>query len=513
MPTTVCFRKLYPAEYEGSRYAERLPIGIDSVVRSTPDSNLTRFYKTWYRPDLQAVIVVGDINVDSAQQLVEDYFGGLKNPSGEKERFYASVSSRQKSRAMVVTDKEATNYIVQVQYPITRQKPQITIGDYRDDLVRNIFTSLMNQRLADLSRSSKPPFLYAGTGFGSEARYYDGFNAVAVASQAGPDTALTAMMTEIERANKYGFSQDELDRAKKQQMAGMELAYNNRAKTESGQLAAEYIRVFLTQEPSPGIAREYEYYKELLPGISIKEVNALADSLTGNKNIFVSLQGPANGAVQLPDSTQLLASVENVLHSAVKPYEEKTIAAELMKTKPVAGKILSTTKNAQLGVTEITFANGAKAILKPTAFKDDEIIMTSYRKGGQSIYLPQDKVDYTFATSVVQQMGIGNFSPTDLSKLLAGKTATAAPAIGRLSSGISGASSVKDFETMLQLTYLFATSPRKDEGLYEAWKEKQKSATKFAMSDPQTAFIDTFIQVRYGNNPVCADFGTNASRF
>ncbi len=496
------FRKLYPMQYEGSRYAQRLPIGVDSIVRSTPDSNLIRFYKTWYRPDLQAVIIVGDVDVNKTEQLVKEYFGDLKNPAKEKERFYASVPARQTSRALVVTDKEATNYIVQVQYPIRKEKQEITLRDYRDDIVKNLFTSLLNQRLADLSHGSKPPFLYAGTGYGSEARNYESFNAFAVAGGQGPDTALTAMMTEVERAKEYGFTQTELERAKKDQMASMEQAYNNRAKTESGQIAAEYIRLFLTAEPSPGIAAEYNYYKQLMPGITLKEVNALSDSLKSNENIFVTLQGPANGNFKLPDSTQLLALAKTILNSTVKPYEEKTVAAQLMKTTPAAGKVASEKKNAELGVTEITYANGAKVILKPTTFKDDEIVMTSFRKGGQSLYGVADKQNATFAASVVQQMGIGDFSPTDLSKVLSGKTASASPSIGRINSGINGSSSVKDFETMLQLVYLYATSPRKDEALYNAWKEKQKSATQFALQDPQTAFIDTFIKVRFANNPL-----------
>ena len=513
-------RKIYPASYEGSRYAERQPIGIDSIVKNTPDSNLTRFYKTWYRPDLQAVIVVGDIDVAKTEALIKEYFGGLKNPPNEKERFYASVPARQTSRAMVVTDKEATNYVVQVQYPIHKEKEEVTLGDYRSNLVKNIFTGLINERLGELGRSSNPPFLYAGAGYGSAARNYDGFSAVAVAGGKGIDTALTALMTELERAKEYGFTGAELDRAKKDQMAGIEQLYNNRAKTQSGQLADEYIRLFLQHEPSPGIKAEYNYYKELLPGITLKEVNSLSDSLKSNENVFVSLQGPSNGNVTVPDSTQLLALTKKLLNTTVKPYQETAVAAQLMKTKPAAGKIISEKKNAELGVTEITFANGAKAILKPTTFKDDEIIMTSFRKGGQSVYPAADKANTTFATGVINQMGIGAFSPTDLSKMLAGKTASASPYIGRLSSGINGSSSVKDFETMLQLTYLYATAPRKDEALYNAWKEKQKSATQFALQDPQTAFIDTFIQVRYGNNPLApisvpspSDFDqTNLSR-
>ncbi len=234
-----------------------------------------------------------------------------------KERFYATVPARQQSRAIVVTDKEATNYVIEVDYPITKQPEENTLGDYRNTFIKNIFTGMLNQRLSELSRSSKPPFLYAGTGFNSLARNYEGFTAFTVAGQAGPDTALAALMTEIERVKEYGFTQGELDRAKKQQMAFIEQFYNNRGKTESRQLADEYIRNFLTNEPSPGIENEYKYYSELLPGISLKEVNELATPLKQNENIFVSLQGPANGNVQLPDSTQLLATAQKLLQANV----------------------------------------------------------------------------------------------------------------------------------------------------------------------------------------------------
>lgn len=496
------FRKIYPVEYAGSRYAERLTIGIDSIVRNTPNEALTRFYHTWYRPDLQAVIVVGDIDVSATEKLVKEYFGGLKNPSNEKVRFYASVPERKTSKAMVVTDKEATNYAVQVHYPITKKEPTKTLGDYRKDLIKDIFTFMLNERLSDLAKSSNPPFLYGVTYYGSEARYYEGFNAYAVAGQAGPDTALTAVVTEINRVKKYGFTQAELERAKKEALAGIEHLYNDRDKNESSNYVEEYIRLFLEQEPSPGIVNEYKYHKDLLPGISLEEVNALTTPLKQNAAIFVSLQGPSQGKIALPDSTQLLAEAEKALHADVAAYTETKVAGALMKTTPTAGKIVSEKKNDLLGVTEITFANGVKAILKPTTFKDDEIVMTSFKKGGRSLYSLADKANANYAATIVQEMGIGALSPTDLGKYLAGKTASASVSIGQLSAHVNGSSSVKDFETMLQMAYLYMTTPRKDEGLYTAWKEKQKSAVQFQMDNPQTAFRDTFYRALYQNNPL-----------
>jgi zinc protease len=496
------FRKLYPAQYEGSRYALRLPIGKDSIVKYSSYDAIKRFYHTWYRPDLQAVIIVGDVDVDETEKLVKEFFGTLKNPVNEKERFYATVQPRQKSKAMVITDKEATYYTVQINYPFTKREWEITLSDYRKDIIKNIFTSLFNQRLSNLVKSAAPPFVYGEINYESEARNYEGFSAFAVAGQSGPDSALTALINEIERVSKYGFTEAELERAKKEQMAAMEQAYNNRTKQESNQYADEYIRLFLNHEPSPGIINEYNYYKQLLPGITLSEVNELAAPLKQNENILVSMEGPSQGNIHLPDTSTLLAEAQTALHADVKPYEEKSVASQLMKVKPQPGKIISENKNELLGVTELTFSNGAKVILKPTTFKDDEIIMTSFHKGGQSIYTATDKANFTFAANVIQQMGIGDFSPSDLEKYLAGKTTSVKPAINKLDAGISGQSSVKDFETMLQLTNLYLTSPRKDDALFTAWKEKQKSATQFAMADPETAFIDTFVKVRYQNNPL-----------
>jgi len=496
------FRKIYPIQYAGSKYAERLPIGKDSILKKATYDVVKRFYKDYYRPNLQAVIVVGDIDVAKTEKLIKEYFGGLKNPVKERPREIAKVPAREMNQSIVVTDKEATNFLIEVDYPAFPSKIETTLGDYRNTLVKTLFTSLLNQRLNELTRSSKPPFLYASTGFGNFARGYENFTAFAVAAQGGPDTALNVLMTEVNRAIKFGFTEAELDRAKKNQFAFIEQAYNNRDKTESVTIAEEYVRVFLQKEPTPGIAKEYEYYKQFLPGISLDEVNARSAPLKENNKLFVSLQGPSDSKYDLPDDKGLLALAENALKADVKPYEEKAVATSLMKTIPQPGAIMSEKKNDQLGTTEITFANGAKAILKPTDFKTDEIVMTSFHKGGISKYPAEDKYSANYAATIVQQMGVSDFSPVDLQKFLAGKVASASPRINNLSAGINGNSSKKDFETMLQLVNLYFTSPRKDEALFEGWKEKQHSQSEFALADPQTAFVDTFYQMLYQKNPL-----------
>jgi len=496
------FRKIYPIQYAGSKYAERLPIGKDSILKHANYDVVKRFYRQYYRPDLQAVIIVGDIDVAATEKLVKEYFGVLKNPVNPRPRVYAKVPARQKSQALVVTDAEATNFSVEVDYPAIPLKTQTTIGDYRASLVKNLFTSLLNQRLRELSQSTKPPYLFAATGFNSYARGYEAFSAYAVAGQEGPDTALNAVLTEIERVKKYGFTEAELERGKKQMMSGFEQLFNNRQKTESSNYAEEYIRSFLQKEPIPGIDNEYHYYQQLLPGIKLTEINAIANPLKQNDKLFVSLQGPASSDVKLPDNATLLAHAEKALKSTVKSYEEKAVATDLLKTKPEPGKIVTETKNDLLGTTELVLSNGAKVTLKPTDFKDDEIILTSFRKGGMSRYPAEDKLNANYAATIVQQTGIGDFSPTELRKFLAGRTVTAQPRIGGLTAGLNGTSTVKDIETLFQLVYLYFTAPRKDVDLYNGWKEKQKSQMQFALADPQTAFIDTFYQALFQKNPL-----------
>ena len=481
-------------------YAQRLPIGKDSILKTFPYDAVKRFYHTWYRPDNIAVIIVGDVDVNKTEQLVKQYFGGLKNPDNEKKRFYADIPARTKDESVIVTDKEATNFFVEVDYPFFVIPPDITLGDYKTDIIKNLFTAMLNQRFSDLTKTDNPPFLFAGAGFASDARNYGSFGGQAVAGKNGPDTALKAFIGEIERVKQFGFTQPELDRAKKDMLASIEEEYNNRNKMESADYVQEYINNFLTQAPSPGIAAEYNYYNTLLPLVTLDEVNALSNPLKQNPHFFVSLTGPSESNYALPDSNKLLQNVYAAMKAPVTAYTENAIASSLIKNIPQAGTITNETKNDMLGTTELTFSNGAKVVLKPTTFKDDEILLTSFHKGGISRYNAIDKYSANYASTIVQQMGIGDFSPTDLSKFLAGKNVNVSPRISGLSAGINGSSSIKDFETMLQLVYLFCTSPRKDEGLFNAWKEKQKSAVQFAMQDPQTAFIDTFYQTLFQRN-------------
>jgi zinc protease len=496
-------KQIYPLLFANSLYAKRLPIGIDSIVKNAPYSALRSFYKDWYRPDLMAVIVVGDIEPSKAEALVKKYFAQIKNPVNERPRRYAEVPPYEKSVAKVVTDKEATSYSFQVHYSMEKTPPVATLGEYKHDLVKEIFSDLFNQRLRELTQQENPPFVYAASGFSSEARDYEAFEAFVGTGNSDSLRGLKAFETELERVKKYGFTKAELDRSKADMLNYIERAFNEKNKTESANYAEEYIRNFLTKEPIPGIANEYKYYKELLPQITVDEVNAIANQLSKNSNQFIALTGPEPAAGNsLPTPAEILAVQSEVAKMDIKPYEEKTVSVTLLNETPKAGKITTTKKNAVLGTTEFTLSNGVTVTLKHTDFKNDQILMSAIRPGGKGNYGLADKYNTEYLIPVISSMGVGNFSPVDLKKALSGKTVNVHPTFSEVSEGFGGSSSVKDVESMMQLVYLYATAPRIDTALFKSFIEKNKSQIAFLSANPQAVFLDSLFKVYYHDNPL-----------
>ena len=496
-------KKVYPLLFAGSLYANRLPIGLDSIVKNAPYDALRSFYKDWYRPNLMAVIVVGDIDPAKAENLIKKYFSENKNPQNERQRTVAEVPPYNKSVAEVVTDKEATSYVFQVHYSPYKINADVTLGDYKDDLVKNIYSDLLNQRLRELTQQENPPFVYAACGFGSQARGYESFQAYIGTGNSDSLRGLKAFEEELERVKKYGFTKAELERSKADMLNYIERAFNEKNKTESSDYAEEYIRNFLTKEPIPGIANEEKYYKELLPQIMVEDVNAITPKLSQNSNEFIALTGPEPSAGKtLPTAGEILAARDDVSKLDIKPYEEKAVSTSLLNKIPDAGKITSTKNNSVLGTTDFALSNGVTVTLKHTDFKNDQVLVTAVRQGGKNNYGLADKYNAEYMIPVITSMGVGNFSPIDLKKALSGKTVSLHPTFGMLSEGFSGSSSVKDIESMLQLVYLYVTSPRVDTGLFKSFVQKNKAQLAFLSANPQVVFVDTLFKAMYHNSPM-----------
>ena len=496
-------RKLYPKIFAGSLYANRLPIGIDSIVKTASYSSVRRFYADWYRPDLMAVIVVGDMDILTAENMIRKHFEGMKNPAVERKRAEVLRPKYDKTEALVVTDKEATNYVAEIHYSPVKSTPAITEKEFRNDIAKQIFTTLFNERLRELTQKENPPFLFAATGFDNVARGYESFTAQIVANDAAPKLPLQSFLVQMESIKSYGFNTEELVRAKANLLAKVENAYNERNKTESASLADEYIRNFLRGEPIPGIEQEYNYFKTLLPQISLQDINDQLSFLKQNDNKFISFTGPeVTGKNILPTSDDLMVYAANFDRSIVKANEEAAITSELLAVAPKSGKIISTSLNNSAGTTELILSNGALVTLKKTDFKNDQVVVSVIRGGGKSVFDLKDKYNIEYAAAIISAMGVGNFSPVELRKVLSGHTAEVTPVIGSYSEGFSGSSSAKDLETMMKLLHLYFTASRKDTSLFNSFIQKNKAQIAFLGANPELAFVDTINRLFYHNDPL-----------
>ena len=493
----------FPKLFEGSKYGDRLPIGTEDVLKNFKYETIKQFYTDWYRPDLMAVIVVGDMEVAEAEQYVKKHFAHLKNPDKSKPRPGSEVLPRKKSEGIVATDKEATNHYVQIYYTTKKAKVETTISDYREYIIKRLFTSMLSQRLQELTQKPNPPFLFGASSLGQFVRGYEAYSSFAVLGKDGVEPAINAIIQENERARKFGFTATELDQIKKSLMKNIERAYNERDKTESANIVREYIQNFLEQEPIPGIENEYNYHKQYLDGITLEEVNQYAAKIIppDTESKLVVLTGPDKAEFKIPSNEELLIIADNAAKVELTAYEEKLVAASLMEKLPVAGKITGEKKIKEIDVTELTLNNGIKVLLKPTDFKNDQIIMAASRFGGQYLYDVKDRLNAEYASTVVTQMGVAQFSPIDLRKVLAGKSASVTPRLGTVSESLNGQCSAVDLETMLQLTYLYFTQPRYDAELFESFVTKQQAMYQNASSDPQYTFQDSVMTILYKNHP------------
>jgi zinc protease len=493
-------KKWLPAMLNGSKYADRLPIGKDSIIEHFDHSVLKQFYKDWYRPSLQAVIVVGDMPVDQAEKMIIKNFGGFKNPDKIRERPERfDVKPYTASRAMVLSDPEADRTSINISGSSNPRKALTTEGDYLGYLSESLFSIMLNARLEELKNSENPPFVYAYTYIGGGwARGYESFNAGAMCGSSGMDKAVTAMVVETMRAKKFGFTQAELDRAKASMVSNYETQYNERDKTESERLTYEIVNNYFTKDAIPGIAWEYNFVKNNINAISLKDFDKLREKIDIDNKYFAFITSKAQPG--LPTDDQFKGWIDAALKQPVEAYKENKVASTLLEKEPVAGKIVKTEKNAKLGTTTYTLSNKAVVCIKPTDFKNDEILLKGSRFGGFSIYPGTDYQSGQWCNNVVDEMGYGAFSSTDLAKFLSGKAVKMAPTVVEYTESMDGSSGIKDMETMFQLLYLKSTSPRKDDVAFKSFINRQKQQLESIKQNPQYLFMDTAYNTFYQGN-------------
>jgi zinc protease len=482
--------KQFPIIFNNSRYAERLPIGLKEVLDTFQHETLRRFYRDWYRPELMAVVAVGDFDKSKIEKLIREKFSRIPAVKKPRIREQFTVPEHKQPLFAIATDPEATRAGVTVYYKRPAQS-KVTGNDYRRTLVNQIYTSMLSQRLYELTQQTDPPFQFGYASSSSLVPTTDAYVLGAAVDDQKILTGLEALLTEAARARQHGFTQSELDRIKVEFMRSYEQAFDERGKTESYSYAQEYARNFLEGEPAPGIAVEYELVKNVLPGITLEEINGLSNQLMPLSNRVIAVTAPAKEGIAVPDERQLRAVFEAVENKSVTAYQDQVSTEPLMAQTPQPGSIASTATNAKLGTTEWKLSNGVHVILKPTDFKDDEVMFAAFSPGGTSLVSDADFITATAATSVVTEGGLGNFDQIQLPKVLAGKVAGVSPYISELYEGLSGGGSPKDMETLFQLIYLYMTSPRLDSTAFVSYRTRSKSSLHNRSSSPESAFGDT----------------------
>jgi zinc protease len=496
-------KQLYPKIFNGSLYAQRLPIGKEDIIKGFQPEVLARFYKDWYRPDLMAVVVVGDIDPVQAEAMVKAHFSGLKNPAGARPRVNAPIPVRAATEALVITDKEAGSNALLMRYAVQPASLEINFRQYREKLVDSLFGGMLGQRLQELSQLAAPPFIGGASGVGKLTPRYKSYNAYAALGKGGAAPAISALVEENARARKFGFSAAELARAKKNMMRNYERAYAERDKTDSSGYVDEYMRNFLEKESIPGIENEFAYVKELVPGITLAEMNAYARATipAADSAKLVVYMGSSKADTPAPTGAQMLASVAAAEKTVVTARDDKQLAASLMETPPKAGSIVLETTDQALGTTLLTLSNGVKVILKPTEFKNDQVLMSAQRFGGQMLFGDKDTFNARYASNIVATMGVKDYTPIDMQKILAGKTAGVRFSLGNYTDNISGSAGSNDIDTLLQLTWLQFAGVRSDKDLYQSFIGKQVESARNTMAQPESVFRDAVLTSLYGKHP------------
>ena len=484
-------QKWLPVALKGSLYATRLPVGTqESIMGATPDK-LRRFYQDWYRPDLMSVIAVGDFDKAAIEALIKKHFSAIPKRANARPRPSVTVPSNVQPLVAITTDKEQPGTSVSLTFKMPHEQTR-TVADYRRDLTQNLYLGMLNNRFSEIGQKPNAPFLAAGASVSSFfARDIDAFSLDANVADNGIEKATEALLAEARRVDQFGFLETELSRAKQNMLRGYERAYTERDKTQSGQLVEEYVGNYLFNEAIPGIEYEYRLVQQLLPGITLADVNALASKYITDENRVILVQAPDKPGSKVPTEAELLAVIDRGANATVTAWTETVTDAPLIERMPARGRVVSERMIPEVGVTEWKLSNGARVLLKPTDFKQDEVLMSGYSPGGHSLVSDADFMSATLASQVVELSGIGTFSAVELGKKLAGKVARVTASVGETSESISAAGSPKDLETMLQLVYLKFTAPRLDSAAYAAFTGMAKNQLANRGAQPMQVFFDS----------------------
>lgn len=494
-------KKWFPVAFYNSLYANRLPIGTLQNLQTFKPETIRDFYATWYRPNLQAVVVVGDVNLDSAEAKVKQYFSGLKNPAQPQEKKLYDVAGNKDPLISIATDKEATGNML-LFFTKHKTASKKTIGDYRQELINDLYNTMMSSRLSELQQDPTCPFIQADASYGNFlARTMDAFMCYAAPKENKIEDAFRVLIRENERVKQFGFLSTELERAKEDILSKLESASKEIEKNESANFCSEYVQNFLIGDPIPSAKTKFNYATKLMESIKLEDVNSLAKKWLTDENQVVVITMPEKQGLKVPTEKEMLDILKDPKLRQVTAYVDNFKPEPLLSKELTPKKIVSKTENKELGTTELTLANGVKVVLKPTDFKNDEILMTAKSKGGLSLTAEADYPSALFATTIIDRSGIGTFDNSQLEKKIKGKKVSVSPFIDKTSEGFTGSTTPKDMDYLFQLTYLYFDAPRKDQKAFESVVSEMKDQMKLLGNNPMYAFYDTLLKTSTQNDP------------
>ena len=499
------YEQILPEIYPNNKYAERMPIGLMEVVDNFPYQVLRDYYEKWYRPDNQGIVVVGDIDVDAVEAKIKDIFGTIAKPVNPAERYYVQVEDNDETIVSMAKDKEqpyAQTFIFWKHdaYP-NEMKGDMNYLVYQ--YAMGMADIMLNQRLQEFTQLPEPPFMAAQ--FGADQDYFlaktkKSFMGIVVCGETQLENAVATVWREILRAKRGGFTASEYERARAEYMSQVESAYNAREKKSSASYCSEYVRHFIDREPIMGVENEYALSQQLCPNIPVDVVNQLFGQIVEEgKNLVVACMLPDKEGVTYPTEDQMKKMLADVAAENIEPYQEEVSNEPLLAQIPTGGRIVKS-KADKFGYTMYKLSNGATVYVKPTDFNKDQIVLRAYSQGGLSLY-PESESLSLKNIDLFTEGGVGNFSATALTKALAGKQVAVNPYINLYEEGLRGNSTPKDFETMLQLAYLYFTAQRTDADAFKSWQNRTRTQLLNAEKQPMTALQDTLTRALYNNNP------------
>lgn len=480
--------------YDGSKYATHSVIGELEVIDNFDPDLLRKFYRDWYRPDNQAIIIVGDFDREEMKKKIEKIFGDIPKPDGKMKDARTIITPNKDLKITKATDKEAQG--VRISFYIKHPGAEVKdMNYYKQSLVNSLYNMMYSDRISELLQKENPPMISAYAAYGSLTKYQNSFTTSVMALNNDPVRSFQAAITENERIRRFGFNESELERAKTRMLASSERSYNERDKQQSQMIIGQYISHFNGGYPAPGIVFSYEFLKSFLPTVTIERVNGLAGKWMTDENQVIVIQGPEKEGVVIPSEADLRRTLAEVRESKIEPYVDKVVTASLITEELKGSPVVKEEYIKEIDGSKLTLANGAKVWLKKTDNMKDEIRMDAFSNGGYSLVNEEDLPSARLVSSVRSACGLSSFSQQDLRRMLAGKNVSVNALLVELEDMIQGTSTVKDFETMLQLTYLQFKPSRKDDAVLNSMKQRNLEMLENRKADPNSVMSDSLTMI------------------